>query len=279
MKTTFTFTVLRYVHDVATGEFVNMGVALYAPEANYVSAMCNPRYGRLTKIFLDVNGDQVRSLMRFIQARFEEFGVKLNSELAFGGKPKSVMDIAAAILPPDDSSLQWSEPGGGLTEDPAATLEQLYVRLVEKYEQRTQLPSRDDEEVWRVYKKELETKQVLAKFQPKRIVAKDYDREFQHAWKNNNWHLYEPISFDLLDADSLLDKANRWLGRATNLKDASEDFQLHVLLGEPRLEKLRQPFTKALNILNKMPVKKQFVREDEAEQFSRELASAIQTHS
>jgi hypothetical protein len=41
MNTTFTYTVLRYVHDIATGEFVNMGVALYAPEANYVSAICN----------------------------------------------------------------------------------------------------------------------------------------------------------------------------------------------------------------------------------------------
>jgi hypothetical protein len=53
MKTTFTYTVLRYVHDIATGEFVNMGVALYAPEAKYVSAICNSRYGRLSKMFLE----------------------------------------------------------------------------------------------------------------------------------------------------------------------------------------------------------------------------------
>ncbi len=279
MKTTFTFTVLRYVHDVGTGEFVNMGVALYAPEAKYVSALCNPRYGRLSRVFLDVNGDQVRSLMRFIQSRFEEFGLKLTTELPLEERPRSVMDIAAGILPPDDSSLQWSEPGGGITEDPAATLEQLYTRLVEKYEQRPQLPSRDDDDVWRVYRKELEEKQVLARLQPKRIVAKDYDREFQHAWKNNVWHLYEPVSFDLQDADNLLDKANRWLGRATNLKEASEPFELHILLGEPRLEKLRQPFTKALNILNKMPVRKQFVRESEAGPFSQALALEIQSHT
>ena len=48
MKTTFTYTVLRYVHDIATGEFVNMGVALYAPEAKYISAICSARYGRLS---------------------------------------------------------------------------------------------------------------------------------------------------------------------------------------------------------------------------------------
>ena len=279
MKTTFTFTVLRYVHDVSTGEFVNMGVALYAPEAGYVSAMCNPRYGRLSRVFLDVNGDHVRSLMRFIQSRFEEFGEKLNGELPLHGKPKSIMDIAASILPPDDSSLQWAEPGGGITENPAATLEQLYDRLVQRYEQKTPGVSRTEADVWRVYRKELEDKQVLAKLQTKLIVAKDDEYEFEHAWKNGTWRCYEPISFDLEKSDSLVDKANRWLGRATNLREAKEDFTLHVLLGEPQLDKLKQPFAKALNILHKMPVKHEFVREAEAGAFSLTLADEMVKHS
>jgi len=279
MKTTFTFTVLRYVHDVSTGEFVNMGIALYAPEAGYVSAMCNPRYGRLSRVFLDVNGDHVRSLMRFIQARFEEFGLKLTGELPLDGKPKSVMDIATGILPSDDSSLQWSEPGGGITEDPAATLEQLYNRLVQRYDQKAPVVSRTELDVWRVYRKELESKQVLAKLQTKLIVAKDDEYEFEHAWKNGAWRCYEPISFDLEKSDSLVDKANRWLGRATNLREAKEDFTLHVLLGEPQLEKLKQPFAKALNILHKMPVKHEFVREAEAGSFSLALADEMKRHS
>ena len=87
--------------------------------------------------------------VRFIQTRFEEHAAKLSTELPLEGKPKSVMEIAASILPRDDSSLQWSEPGGGITEDPAATLEQLYTRLVGKYEQRARVPSRTDDEVWR----------------------------------------------------------------------------------------------------------------------------------
>lgn len=279
MKTSFTFTVLRYVHDVSTGEFVNMGVALYAPEAGYVSAMCNPRHGRLSRVFLDVNGDHVRSLMRFIQARFEAFGVKLTGELPLDGKPKSVMDIAASILPPDDSSLQWSEPGGGVTENPAATLEQLYDRLVQRYDQKASVVSRTKADVWLVYRRELEGKQVLAKLQTKLIVAKDDEYEFEHAWKNGTWRCYEPISFDLEKSDSLVDKANRWLGRATNLREAKEDFTLHVLLGEPQLEKLKQPFAKALNILHKMPVKHEFIREAEAGAFSVALADEMKRHA
>ena len=35
MKTTYTYTVLRYVHDPSTGESVNVGVAIYAPEAGF----------------------------------------------------------------------------------------------------------------------------------------------------------------------------------------------------------------------------------------------------
>lgn len=278
MKTTFTYTVLRYVHDIATGEFVNMGVALYAPEAKYISAICSPRYGRLSKMFLDVNGDHLRSVMRYIQARFEEHAAKFNTELPLAGKPESIMEIACSILPRDDSALQWSEPNGGITENPAATLEQLYARLVEKYEQRAQLPSRLDDDVWKVFRKELETKQVLARMQPKRIIAKDYDHEFEHAWRNGTWNLYQPISMDLLDTDSILDKANRWLGRATNLKDSDDQFHLWMLLGEPRNEKLRTTYGKALNILHKMPVKMDFVSEQEAGKFSRELADEMAKH-
>ena len=278
MKTTFTYTVLRYVHDIATGEFVNVGVALYSPEAKYISAICNSRYGRLSKMFLEVNGDNLRSLMRYIQARFEEHAAKLNTELALEGQPKSVMEIAVSILPRDDSSLQWSEPNGGFTEDPAATLEQLYTRLVEKYEQRAQLPSRNDDEVWRAYRKELEAKQVLARLQPKRIVAKDYDHEFDHAWKNGVWNLFQPVSLDLQDTDTILDKANRWLGRATNLKDSADKFRLWMLIGEPRIEKLKPAYAKALNILKKMPVQKDFVTEQEAAKFSEQLAQEMAAH-
>jgi len=39
-KTAYTYTVLRYVHDIATGEFLNVGVALLATERHYVNALC-----------------------------------------------------------------------------------------------------------------------------------------------------------------------------------------------------------------------------------------------
>ena len=37
-RTNYTFTVLRYVHDITTGEFVNVGVVLHAPKAKFLRA-------------------------------------------------------------------------------------------------------------------------------------------------------------------------------------------------------------------------------------------------
>jgi hypothetical protein len=112
----------------ATGEFVNMGVALYAPEAKYISAICNPRYGRLSKMFLDVNGEHLRSVMRYVQARFEEHAARFGGELPLAEKPKSILEIAHAILPRDDSRAamvgtkrgDYGRPGS----DPGPTLRQ-----------------------------------------------------------------------------------------------------------------------------------------------------------
>lgn len=279
MKTAYTYTVLRYVHDTTTGEFVNAGVALYAPEVRYASALCRTTYGRLSKTFPGIDGESFRSLMRHIQSRFEELGDRLRSELALDGLPKSALDLAHAILPQDDSSLQWSPAGGGLTDDPSATLEALFDRLVMRYDERPPIERRSDEDVWRKYKRNLESRHVLKHLQPKKIAVQDDEVEFQHAWKNGVWHCLEPLSFDLSSSDSIKRKAHEWLGQIQSVSEGSEPFKLYLLLGEPQQEELRPAFDKAVSILGKVPVENEIVREDQAAAFSEEFAREIQRHS
>ncbi|MGH9799255.1 MAG: DUF3037 domain-containing protein, partial [Blastocatellia bacterium] len=131
----YTYTVLRYMHDITTGEFVNVGVALYAPDARYAGALCRPTYGRLTKVFPGTNGEYFKSLMRHIQTRFENLGEQIATQLPLN-QGDSVLDLAKTILPNDDSSLQWSPMGGGRTANPSQTLEQLFERMVMAYDDR-----------------------------------------------------------------------------------------------------------------------------------------------
>ncbi len=278
MKTPYSYTILRYVHDVATGEFVNVGVAIYSKEARYAGAMCRTTYGRVSKTFPGVDGESFRGLMRFIQSRVDEIGFELAGELPLNGLPDSVLEVAHRVLPADDSSLQWSPPGSGLADDLPATLERLFERMVMRYEDRPQQESRTDDAVWRKFRRTLESRHLLRHLESKTISVSDDELEFQHAWKNGIWHCLEPISFDLASPDSIRDKAHRWLGQVSSIKDSPELFKIYLLLGEPQRAELRPAFDQAMSILGKLPVKNEVVRESDAASFSEEFAREIESH-
>jgi len=279
MKTPYTFSILRYVHDIVTGEFVNVGVILFAPKAKYLSASCTTRYSRISKIFLDFDSEHFRKSVRYIQATIEEEGQRLINELPFNEAPTSAKGFAANILPIDDSSLQFSPEGYGLTDKPEKTLEQIYSRYVDKYYIKGDRVSRTDDDVWRVYKKPFEEKRILRHLEPHKIIGSNYEYEFNYSWKNEKWNVNEPVSFDLIETNEILDKAHKWLGRIESLYDGGEPFKLNVLLGAPKDEKGKSVYIKAQNILHKMPCEHQFVKENDADAFAERLKKEIEAHS
>jgi hypothetical protein len=278
MRTPYSFSILRYVHDPVTQEFVNIGVAVYSGEAGFLRAKCATHYARITRMFAKIDGNRFRDLTRYIQEKIGEIGVRLPSALPF--EPRlAIEQLLARVLPPDDSSVQFSHAGVGLTHDLEKTVAELFDRYVNRYASPAESGSRDDEDIWQTtFREALDRRNVTARLAPKRIVAPDYEYEFQHAWKNNLWHVYEPVSFDLLDGRSMVEKANRWVGRAVSLHDSREKFEIHLLLGEPADSQLQGTFIKAQNILNKMPGKKELVRESQAEAFAEEFAKEVQQH-
>ena len=182
------------------------------------------------------------------------------------------------MLPPDDTGIQFSPAGVGLTEDLDAELANLYDRCVERYMGHNDVPSRNDEEVWRVFRQPLEQRNVANQLSSKRIVAPNFEYEFRRSWKNEIWHVYEPVSFDLVNPGSIRDKANRWLGQGVSLQKSAEPFQLHLLLGAPQDDKLNPSCNRARNILLTMPHKPTLVEESDAEEFAAELARDIAAH-
>jgi hypothetical protein len=277
MKVAYSFSVLRYVHDPVTQEFINIGVALSAPEASYFRAICTTNYRRITNMFERIDGHRFRQLSRHIQEQICATGQEYEAALPFEAAP-TVEHLLAKVLPADDSAIQFSKPGVGLSDDLERTLHELFQRHVDQYAASGESPRRTDEDVWRVFREPLDRVLVTPRLRPKRIVAPSYEYEFERSWKNEIWHVYEPVSFDMVEAASMLDKANRWVGRATSLMDSPDPFRIYMLLGEPGDDRLRPTFVKAQNILNKMPGRKVFVRESEAAAFAAELAREVQRH-
>ena len=277
MRTPYTFSILRYVHDPVTQEFISIGVAVYAPDAGFLRAVCTTHYARITRMFTKIDGNRFRQLTRYIQEQVSAIGESLSKDLPF--EPGLPMEqLLARVLPPDDSSMQFSRAGAGLSEDLEKTTAELFERYVERYALPSESSRRNNEDVWKVYREPLERRHITSHLAPKRIVAPNYEYEFQRAWKNGVWHLYEPVSFDMMDVGAIVEKANRWVGRAASLNDSTESFEIHMLMGEPQDPTLQAAFGKAQNILRKMPGKVQLIRENEAEAFAEEFERELKQH-
>jgi hypothetical protein len=274
----YSYTVLRYVHDTMTGEFVNVGVALHAPEAGYLSAICRTTYRRVSAAFPGLRGEHFRAVMRHVQARFEQMGEQLSAEAKATGS-QSLLDIARGVLPSDDSSFQWGPVGVGLAADPSQKLEALFNRMVMRYDE--QAPTRvrrTDDDVWRNFKRDLEQRRLLRYFEPKTISVQDDEVRFEHAWKNGVWHCVEPVSFDMAAAETIKDKAHKLLGQITSVNGTLDNFRLYMLVARPDDDALMPAFESAMSILQKMPCDKEIVQEDEHAALADRLASEVEAH-
>jgi hypothetical protein len=276
MKTAYSFVTLRYVHDVVTGEFANVGVVLYAPEQRHLEARFTSSYERLNALFLKIDHANYRNLLRYIGNRFVELAAEVRDGLELA-PVQGVEELVRRVLPQDDSSLQWSSPGGGFSSDLGETVGQLYGRMVERYTRGGEQGSRTDEEIAKPFKTGL--KKAVEKLHQKVIETKDYRYEFEYAWQNSIWHLYEPVSFDLMEPGSILEKASRWLGRGVALSESAEQFKIHFLLGEPKRPGMEKAFENAHHLLEKIPGNPDLIEESGLEAFGDLVASEIENHS
>lgn len=280
-RTRYTYTVLRYVHDVAVGEFINVGVALHAPDAGFIGVRCRKTYTRLKEAFPTFDGEAFRASMKHLEQRFEAFSRELAEEVDVRSRASSVLDFAHAVLAADDSSLQWSPVASGVARDVEATLEQLYLRLVAGNDARLNVArGRQDDDVWRRFSVELEQRQVLQHFEPKTISVRDDELKFKHAWKNGVWHCLQPLSFDLSSPESIKEKAHKWLGQVSSVAMASDEFKVYYLVGEPSHSALRPAFDAAMSILKKSQqvVDAEVFVESQAKVLTDRLAAAVTAH-
>jgi hypothetical protein len=277
VKTAYSFSILRFIYDAVTLEFVNVGIVVYSPTTKQLQAKCTNHYSRISNLFENFDGLRFRQTVRYIQDEINEIALQIPVSLQFS-PPSALSDILNSVLPIDDSSFQFASGGAGTTDDFATLVDHLFVRYVEHYGVARKVAQRNDEDVWRSFRPSLDRKNITAHLVPKRIISKDYEYEFAHSWKNGTWHVYEPVSFDLLDSNAMLDKANRWIGRAISLGDSIEPFKPYFLLGTPSDSRLESAFRKSENLLHKIPIPHEFVRESEAEEFAKELAAEIERH-
>lgn len=272
----YTYATLRYIHDLSTGEFINVGVVLHAPSVCYFGAKLRHTHGRLSATFPDLDTAAFRASMRIVERALRTLAAKHQKDGMFPRETNAVA-LAVRVLPADDSSLQWSPLGSGVSKDPRQELEHLFTRLVAKYDDK-QGRRRSDDDVWRPIRDKLDEAKLSDKLTPTVIRGKVDELSFDHAWKNGIWHCYRAISFDLSDADSIKKKARQWNGHLSSVRDADNAFKPYFVLGIPSDSSLRRAYSDAIAILKTSPVPLRVYEETEVDEFVEQIENDVRSH-
>ncbi len=258
----YNYTILRYVHDVVSGESLNIGVAMHAPGAGFLRFQPRKTIRRLKNVFPDLDRQAFTAAMNAISRGFADWAEHLRKGALFEGQA-NVIGYAHRVLPLDDSTLQWSSPATGLTDDLDSTFERLYARYVTQYDVNSG-KRRSDDDVWKPVQHKLIERGVDVPFQSRTVMGTQDQIEFKKAWKNGRWHAYQPVSFDLADAERIMDKARKWRGHLEAVAvGAVEEIDLHFLLGLPGDGSLMHAYHNAKTILGGASFTKDIVDENE----------------
>lgn len=272
----YTYTVLRYVHDVMTGEFVNVGVVLHA--ASGLWSRFRPTHGRVSSLFPSLDEKAFKESLRAVRTAIEQLDRSERSAGMFQSSPDALA-FARKALVEDDSSFQWSPPGSGVTRDAADTLDKIYSRFVAYHEKQSVHQRRSDADVWKPIREKLEELRVADRFTEHTFRGSFDELTAPHAWKNGRWHVISPISFDLADADGMKDKAHRIRGHFDSVAEGlTERLALNLVLAPPSNPELFDGYKVAQRILEKAQLRPNLVDESEALVLVAKLADEIRDH-
>ena len=282
LKPTFEAVAIRYVHDVRTEEFLNIGVVLLCASAPFAGARFLPQWGRVTAAFPGADLIVLRRVASAFARRCAEWSAE-----AHGQQPlQPITKIAAllrSVMLPDDASVQFSPAISGVTPDPASTLSELFSMYAGAGLPREDRASREDGDVWRDFATTtLASPLLLKRLQRHVLQAPHYQLSFDNAWKNGAWNVAQPVSFDLLEPRSIRDKAALWTGKLLTLKPRKLDTNVFLLVGMPRGDSpaaVREAANDALAILEgNVGQEAQVVTEDQGEKLARKISEDLAAH-
>jgi len=279
----YQYTLIKYVHNDASGECVNVGLAFLAPEGRLLRVKFNQRYGRISQFFLNAfDGDHYRNMVRALTDHFDRVADSLKAQgsflEAFRDLPNELTKIMETALPEDSTTFRCGPVHGGVTSDIDGRFDRLFAEFVTRHEKPTARPLRQESQMWSEFEQLVRQRNLDESLRPQTLSSDIYQYEFHGSYQNGKPNVIEPISFDLLGGSSIVEKANQWAGRLVALK-LGRDFAFHAILAPPTNVSLRPYFDRALRLLStqKDVVKHLIVEkedQDQLEHLLREIDAA-----
>jgi hypothetical protein len=284
----FTYVVLRYTPDLVTSEFLNVGLIFHSAADNSLHFRTRKTFTRLKGAFPHFSKSAFRAVMEAVDRALDQEKRELHRSLfintarisSLSGNESDTPNagmIAARVLLVDEC-LHASEVGSGSAQDTKAIFERFFERLVTAHDSHNPIRKTEDD-VWKPVRQRLEERHLAAKLQQKKISGLVDEITFRHAWKNGEWHAYEPLSFDLSDDESIRHKARRWRGQLDAVAEGgAEQFKAHFIAGAPTKPELIPAYRSALQILAGARQQPAIYEEADVETLVEKIEEDIRSH-
>lgn len=271
---TYQYQILRYRPDQVSGEFANVGIVMYNKEENFLRCNVIQHFGRVHQIFPLLNSRSFISSLKQICELLNTIGLRKETQIE-EHLNHSLEQITASVLPPDDSSLYFSEINTGIDVSLETAFHDLFNRMVHP-ESTKEKEVHSDAEVWqKIYKPYFEKLQITNHL--KHITFKTEHTEFEldHTAQNGQLHILESVAFNMTHAKTIKDKVLKYSGLLQEIGTSKQKSKIHLLTKLPENPELKKMVVTMLNKTSgtsKMDV----ITEDQiaefAEQLNKELA-------
>jgi hypothetical protein len=282
MKNNFyTYCLLKYKHSPFLDESVNVGVLIYFGNSQTFSFKYSKNLSRIKSIYNNVPEKTIKEYLRQIHSRLLKF--QSNDKDIFPLNELNLRDfLNLNVLPIDAAVLQFTsfrtdvqEIDQSIIED--IIFEQYFIEDIKNTNNQSQEPKL----ISHLYN-ELR-KSGFYEVVNKNRVQKDFNVKtdtgnfnFDFAWKNGVWNLVKPVGFDLKTGDGIIQKARNNLGEFTDLEsEVKSQYKCAIIVGKPTDRKLYSNYTKALNILHKLPKTITVLEENDLKEYSRQVVEAV----
>jgi hypothetical protein len=262
----YEFALLRYRHDIASGEFANIGVVLLDTDSRKILHKVSDKYHRVSEFFAGINGTTFHTRVKHLDRALQLCNADLLQPDLIEGTTDSLESVLGEVLPPDESCFEPSGVMYGVTDSPAERIAELFEEFVGRYEKNTEQEGRNEREIGRAVERAIKQSDVVHRVKfAYSIQAPKYEYQFKAGWKNGQTQVLDPISLDLLKPSQIVEKASHWSGRLFNLQNGPP-FGFTAIVARPANPKLNNAVNRAMAILRDSPGVRRLVSEEDADE-------------
>ncbi|MDI9335131.1 MAG: DUF3037 domain-containing protein [Cytophagales bacterium] len=216
------YAIVRFMPFVETGEFGNVGVVLFAPNARHFGfQLLGNRIARITHFFDQVEGQTLRNCIRNAREELQRIhdllrGLGTDKRLKHFDR-ENAPHLWQQILKPSESMIRFSEPRVVLAQDPQAKLKELFEYYVERNFVTKEYKEHMLDRSVRGWLREASVHNL---FHPARIGNDEYNAQFPFVSLQDEvpTKAIKPLRLDHSNAASVIDHGGQWRIRVEALK-------------------------------------------------------------